>query len=122
MKESERQIKESIEGLKKAYDEYMKLNEFSEIEKENFRKGSFPKLKERMINMHAVKLNYHASISEFMMSQHFSIEINNLKKELIEQTNASMKSANQQRWLTGAIIFIGFSSLIITVYQIFKVQ
>lgn len=122
MEESQKYIKESVEGLKKAYAEYIRLNEFSEIEKENFNSGSYISLKERLIEMSAVKLNYHASILEFMMSQHLSIEINTLKKELIKQTETSRKSAIQQRRLTGAIIFIGLSSLIITICQMLSIK
>lgn len=127
MTESEKEIKESLEGLKKAYKDFIRVNQpyipqnpgeyfFADISE-----------KEHILSATGNKLNFHSAISQILILQDLSLEINSLKKEMkslnaitVKQTDASKKSAKQQRWLTGAIIFIGFMSLIGSVVTILK--
>ncbi len=122
MKEVQREIEKGISELKNAYQQYEKVSAFNESEKTKIPSGAYPQLKNRAINIEATKLQYKSSIAQILLSQQLSKELSSLEKEIIRQTDANMRSAKQQRFLTAAIIFIGCVSLFVTLYQILKVQ
>ena len=122
MKGSYREIENGISELKNAYREFEKVSAFNEIEKKQIPGGGYPQLKNREIDMAKTKLQYQSSIAHILISQNLSEELRSLRKEIIKQTDSSMRSAKHQRILTAAIIFIGCVSLCVAIYQILKVQ